>query len=742
MFKRFFSSLTVFVFFLTSVIGPNVVHAQALMLPQPGAMIGTSPAFMPVIMKGLKVHPENPLLFDFILDTGDSSLKVDGSAFREESDKLIKYFLASLTIRETDLWVNLSPYEKDRMMTPELGETVLGRDMLAQDYILKQLTASLVYPEKELGKTFWDRVYARAQEQYGTTDVPVDTFNKVWIVADKAKVLEYDNAAYVVGSHLKVMLENDYQAAAQQPMPTHSPAQELANNIIREVIIPEIEKEVNQGEHFAALRQMFHSMILASWYKKALKEALLNQVYTNQGKTGGVLADDPSVGEKIYAQYLEAYKKGVFNYIKEDVNAVGADSMSERTPRKYFSGGEDFTMLANGPEVTEDRSSAKEVLKGEVVVNVQARLDQVQAGGDKVENKIPDEAQLTPSGVNKQQVVDPATLSKLAKKLKALKLLIKVYKSDLFWIMDGFYDNGFLLSLPGLSSLLEKPEVDVFLKRKSQGKWSQLEGLVDSLRKLRSWEKRSISDNPFKGHRFESVWRDSAEYQNEVYDLIEEIVRLYNKYLESLSFSNPFGETVMLTDIMEFKKLVEKGGLVRVGYPTEELDLMFAPVWKDVAELDFGDRDIAVVLNDGDVYYVKEGTEAHKKILKDGLPRRTADQFLYNRNTIPVDKKRIYFPTVRPSTGVPLGKTSFRANITDAAMLKGGIDLNAGKMELDVAGNGKKLEMKIDPAMVAEFQQGNFSGVVPVIIQITPILNPLMTLGLYVDEVDVQRLKG
>ena len=44
-----------------------------------------------------------------------------------------------------------------------LGQTEMGRDMLAQDYILKQLTASLIYPEKHLGKTFWDEVYAKAQ---------------------------------------------------------------------------------------------------------------------------------------------------------------------------------------------------------------------------------------------------------------------------------------------------------------------------------------------------------------------------------------------------------------------------------------------------------------------------------------------------------------------------------------------------------------------------------------------------
>jgi len=48
----------------------------------------------------------------------------------------------------------------------------MGRDLLAQDYILKQITASLMYPEKDLGKEFWKRVYERAQKEFGTTDIP------------------------------------------------------------------------------------------------------------------------------------------------------------------------------------------------------------------------------------------------------------------------------------------------------------------------------------------------------------------------------------------------------------------------------------------------------------------------------------------------------------------------------------------------------------------------------------------
>jgi len=39
---------------------PPRAYAQSLNIPAPGAMVSTSPSFMPVMMKGLKVHPENP----------------------------------------------------------------------------------------------------------------------------------------------------------------------------------------------------------------------------------------------------------------------------------------------------------------------------------------------------------------------------------------------------------------------------------------------------------------------------------------------------------------------------------------------------------------------------------------------------------------------------------------------------------------------------------------------------------
>src|ERR1039457_840406 len=117
--RRILCIWILFSFIGTSIIPPPAHAQSASELPVPGTMVNLSPAYEPVLMKGLKVHTENPFLFDFIIDTGsDNNLVIPAKAgiLKQESQKLIKYFLAAMTVPEKDLWVNLSPYEKDRMI--------------------------------------------------------------------------------------------------------------------------------------------------------------------------------------------------------------------------------------------------------------------------------------------------------------------------------------------------------------------------------------------------------------------------------------------------------------------------------------------------------------------------------------------------------------------------------------------------------------------------------------------------
>ncbi len=355
LFRKGVSTLILLCFLSGQVFSPSIVSAQSVLnLPMPGAMVGISPSYVPIAIKGLKVYPDNPFRFDFILDTGNSRL--EGQKLQNETNLLIKYFLAALTVPDDDQWVNLSPYEKDRVIPKEFGVTEMGRDLLAQDYLLKQLTASLIYPEHELGKKFWDRVNQKAYEKYGDTKVPMSTFNKVWIMPDHAKVYESGSVAFITESHLKVMLESDYVALATQQMSSpHALSGDpllkmdsrfrgndkgeqtnaLGSQILREIVLPEIEKEINEGKNFTKLRQIYHSMIMAAWFKRKLQGGMLSKIYVGANKVAGVDVEDKDVKQKIYDQYIVAFKRGVYNYIKEEIDPV----TQENTPRKYFSGG-------------------------------------------------------------------------------------------------------------------------------------------------------------------------------------------------------------------------------------------------------------------------------------------------------------------------------------------------------------------------------------------------------------------
>ena len=120
---RWYIVLLIVISFITNTLAPlPLAKADDFYLPQPGVIVPLSAPFNPPILKGIKVHPDNPFKFEFILDQGDTFShhpkgseddtynrhpeRSEGSLqeqLKTESTKLIKYFLASLTIPEKDL---------------------------------------------------------------------------------------------------------------------------------------------------------------------------------------------------------------------------------------------------------------------------------------------------------------------------------------------------------------------------------------------------------------------------------------------------------------------------------------------------------------------------------------------------------------------------------------------------------------------------------------------------------------
>ena len=320
------------VFFFGDILNQHTAEASVADLPAPAQMVGVSADVLSYpILKGLRINPDSPMDFEFIVDGQE-----DNNVTNAEIDLLIKYFLTALTIPQDALWVNLSPYEQDRVIIDSLGETDLGRDLLRQDYILKQLSASLTHPDTPLGRAYWSTGESRLENKS-------ESFNKIWIVPEDAEVYENELTAFVTKAALNLLTEKDYSAMQKNDSTVQKDLIYSQNKTSLNVLLPEIKKDVNYGENFIPLRQIYNSVILGLWFKEKFKESMFKH-YINQKKTDGIDINDKDAKEKIWQLYADAFKKGVYDLNKKEIDPIS----NQIIKRHYFSGGTNLnTKISN-----------------------------------------------------------------------------------------------------------------------------------------------------------------------------------------------------------------------------------------------------------------------------------------------------------------------------------------------------------------------------------------------------------
>lgn len=693
--SQFFKKLIVSIIALCLIWGQVLpfslreAYAQELFsLPAPGTMINTSPAFLPAMIKGITIYPENPLKFDFIIHPGDDQLAEED--FEREAQKLIDYFMAALTVPEDEMWVNLSPYEKDRIIAEGLSLTELGRDMLAQDYILKQLTATLISPEEALGEEFWKRVYAQSEGEGGISDVPVNTFNKVWIVPESADIYVNGNHAFVVGHHLKVMLEEDYLALEENTASaTENASANMQSGLMREIIIPEIEKEVNDGKHFAPLRQMFNAMILANWYKQALKESFLGQAYVDKNKTQGIDIDDKDVKQKIYDRYVEAFEKGVYNYVKEEYDEVA----QEIVPRKYFSGGikAKLTGKVHQPEERETVATLSRELQGAEIVGMvldnpvlDKSVDADQEGDASESGRIGMESVEEETKALNMSEVDVAMLSsqERAKFVDAAKDVVRQIKQD---------------------------GIEIILMSGRSGEFVEM-----------------VFNEAWRSQKF------SEEEKPQIVNLGSELGMFYGRLPRSRMLEGGYGMRPLRREIDTVMKkvsgmIIEDIANKKVMYLDDFTDrghklLLIGTLFYSLGLKQFSVGAFTSSPNSGileeenmalNLYKVVTGVvdeSLNQKIAvlaKDGVSRATIDTDIVDGELSAI-------------------KESIRSEEKDGLQQVGGIDFDPSKMNVNMYGESPTFQI---PAQFLDIPVDQIEGFLPVIINISPITNIPLLLG-------------
>ena len=301
MFKKTICLMVAVLLFCSSVF------AVGLELPVEGAVVKVSESFDLPFVRGVRFDAHDPLSLEFIFDMGDEL-----SVSIEHKNKLIRYFLAALTVPSSKLWVNLSPYEKERVIDDSVATTEMGETLLAQDYLLKQLSSSLTHPDTSTGKAYW-----KGQESSKN-----DSFNKIWIKPGKISLYDENNLIMISDALLEIESESSD----------------------KEVLIPAIARDVNSGRNFAELRQMYYSVILAQYFKRKFSSSLYS-FYFDKEKMNGVNIADPEVKDEVFKMYVSSFENGAYNITrKENVSDpagprstwTGARNVTRKVKRHYF----------------------------------------------------------------------------------------------------------------------------------------------------------------------------------------------------------------------------------------------------------------------------------------------------------------------------------------------------------------------------------------------------------------------
>ncbi|MEU7802276.1 hypothetical protein AB0J14_21995 [Micromonospora arborensis] len=193
----------------------------------------------------------NTYSFETMTTPGQESK--DGTDQIYDADEALNTWMV---VERSRFWVNLNPSQPDKVIDEYLGATAVGRILLDADLELKRAWTRSQDPKTAVGLEYWNRMT-------GLDGACI----RQWIVPKEATIREEGNRLYILDAPLEVKAEAFDFTIPSDPnfkCPTN-PEPSMA--VYRDLLLPELNKAVNDAPEFKDLRRAYISRVAAEWYR-------------------------------------------------------------------------------------------------------------------------------------------------------------------------------------------------------------------------------------------------------------------------------------------------------------------------------------------------------------------------------------------------------------------------------------------------------------------------------------------
>ncbi|MEO3771087.1 hypothetical protein [Micromonospora sp. B9E7] len=269
--------------------------------------------------------------------TGDTySFETATTPGQESKDGTVQIYDADealntwMTVESARFWVNLNPSQPDKVIDEYLGRTAVGRIMLDADLELKRAWTRFQDPKTAVGLEYWNRMT-------GLDGACI----RQWIVPKTATIREEGDRLYILDAPLEVKAEAFDFTIPGNPDFTCPANPEPSMAVYRDLLLPELNKAVNEAAGFKDLRRVYISRVAAEWYRARMAA-------DGRAAEAGIDSNDVSTLER----EDDWSPTDVFNqYVKE----ISATTYELPNGVKVTAGGVDFTQPVKTTKLSDTR---------------------------------------------------------------------------------------------------------------------------------------------------------------------------------------------------------------------------------------------------------------------------------------------------------------------------------------------------------------------------------------------------